>query len=312
MSNQKTFYNIAFISKIDIANLNSGEGGGGNITPLKKIQTFDGEDYAYVSGQALRRYIKETMHQLGATITGVDEKGEPYLKNVVEKGKVEDIKKLYKECVDLDLFGYMLTSKGQGSSRRWSPIKVSALISLLPYRDQKDFLTRKQAKEDKSSGNIVQTEIDTFNYMKSNIVVDTDKIGRDINEFTYQVENDYLTDEERANRLNIFIESIKNLNGGSKQARLLQDLAPKFVIAIKQKAANPFLLTTPRLDEKENINIENIIEVIKDNKDIIENISFGITDKGLFKNYEEIEKTLDNIDYIDFTTVNKALDTLKL
>ncbi|MFW5719511.1 MAG: type I-B CRISPR-associated protein Cas7/Cst2/DevR [Candidatus Dojkabacteria bacterium] len=308
---KKSFINLSYLVKVDIANLNSGEGGGGNITPLKKIQSYKGDDFVYVSGQAIRRYLKETLMQLGASITAVDKKGEPDISEFVDKDKV-DMKGLFKKYVDLDLFGYMFTIKGSGSSRRWSPVKVSPLVSLFPYKGEKDFLTRKKASDEKSDGNIVQTEIDTFNLMHGSIIIDTDKIGRDLDEFTYQVREQYLDDRETDLRINLLLDAIKNLNGGAKQARLLQDISPRFLVAIRQKTANPFLLNSIKVDENYSLDFEAVIASLLDNKEIIESAFVGLTDRNLFSNdYEDIKKKFTELGFVKVGTVGEALESVK-
>ena len=300
------FLNIAYITKVNIASLNGGEGTGGNITVMKKITNYKGEEFAYVSGQALRRYLKETLMQLGYKITEVDEKGQPTFRD--EKGKTIDLdKKLkdykeiaFKEFIDLDLFGYMFPNGG----RRWSPIKVSPLVSILPYKGEYDYLTRKQkTKEDnKKSGNIVQIEIDTMNFMRGNILINTAHIGNEVDEYTYDI-TPILNDDEKNERLNTLLEAIKCFNGGAKQARNLEDISPKFIIIAKQKTGNPFLLNSLDVDIDGNINIENIKEAIEDNQ--VESLTIGIA-KGIFANEEEIKSTFKNV-----TTINKAIDNYK-
>jgi CRISPR-associated protein Cst2 len=300
------FLNIAYITKVNVASLNGGEGTGGNVTVMKKITNYKGDEFAYVSGQALRRYMKETLLQLGNKITEVDEKGQPTFRD--EKGKTIDLDKklkdykeiVFKEFVDLDLFGYMFPNGG----RRWSPIKVSPLVSILPYKGEYDYLTRKQkTKEDnKKSGNIVQIEIDTMNFMRGNILINTAHIGNEVDEYTYDI-TPILNDDEKNERLNTLLEAIKCFNGGAKQARNLEDISPKFIIIAKQKTGNPFLLNSLDVDIDGNINIENIKEAIEDNQ--VESLTIGIA-KGIFANEEEIKSTFKNV-----TTINKAIDNYK-
>jgi CRISPR-associated protein Cst2 len=273
---------------------------------MKKITNYKGDEFAYVSGQALRRYMKETLLQLGNKITEVDEKGQPTFRD--EKGKTIDLDKklkdykeiVFKEFVDLDLFGYMFPNGG----RRWSPIKVSPLVSILPYKGEYDYLTRKQkTKEDnKKSGNIVQIEIDTMNFMRGNILINTAHIGNEVDEYTYDI-TPILNDDEKNERLNTLLEAIKCFNGGAKQARNLEDISPKFIIIAKQKTGNPFLLNSLDVDIDGNINIENIKEAIEDNQ--VESLTIGIA-KGIFANEEEIKSTFKNV-----TTINKAIDNYK-
>jgi CRISPR-associated protein Cst2 len=273
---------------------------------MKKITNYKGDEFAYVSGQALRRYMKETLLQLGNKITEVDEKGQPTFRD--EKGKTIDLdKKLkehkevaFKKFVDLDLFGYMFPN----GARRWSPVKVTPLISILPYKGEYDYLTRKQKpkKANEKSGNIVQIEIDTMNFMRGNIMVNTAHIGNEIDEYSYDI-TPILSDDEKTERLNSLLEAIKCFNGGAKQARNLEDISPKFIIIAKQKTGNPFLLNSLDVDIEGNINIENIKEAIEDNQ--VETITIGIA-KGVFANEEEIKTRFENV-----TTVNRAIDSYK-
>lgn len=303
------FLNIAYITKVNIASLNGGEGTGGNVTVMKKITNAQGDEFAYVSGQALRRYMKETLLQLGARITEVDEKGEPTFR-IDDTAKTVDLNNAknwdkyketaFKKFCDLDLFGYMFPK----ATRRWSPVKVTPLISILPYKGEYDYLTRKQKpkKDGDRSGNIVQVEIDTMNFMRGNIMVNTAHIGNEVDEYSYEV-SEILSEEEKVARLNIFLDMIKNLNGGAKQARNLEDISPKFIVIAEQKTGNPFLLNALSVDSQGNINIDNIQEAIEDNA--VERLTIGIT-KGIFNNEDEVKSAFENV-----TTVNKAIEEYK-
>ncbi len=304
------FYNIGYITKVNLASLNGTEGSGGNITAIKKVSDSSGEEFVYVSGQALRRYLKETLLQFGEKISFVNDKGNPTIKD--ELGKELDLnkklddklkEKIFKEVCDLDLFGYMLP-KGD---RRWSPIKVTPMMSILPYKGEYDYLTRKQAKDEGKGGNIVQVEIDTLNFMRGNILINKNHIGKDVNEFDYS-ETQILSDEEIKNRINNLIDAIKFFNGGAKQSRNLEDISPKFVIAIKQKSGNPFLLNALSVDKEKNLKIDSLIEAIEENMEVIESIKVGVL-SGIFANEDEIREKFNKY---EITTVNKALDSLKV
>jgi len=300
------FLNIAYITKVNVASLNGGEGTGGNVTVMKKISNANGDEFAYVSGQALRRYLKETLMQLGEKISSVDEDGNP---TINENGqypslnkKIDDKQreKIFKSVCDLDLFGFMLPKGG----RRWSPVKVSPLVSLLPYKGEYDYLTRKQKTEDESkkSGNIVQIEIDTLNFMRGSIMVNVSHIGNEINEYTYEV-HEVLSQDEKNQRLNVFLDAIKSFNGGAKQARNLEDIAPKFINITEQKTGNPFLLNSLYVDNNGNIDIENIKESLVGNS--TERYTVGI-DRGIFANEEEIKSSFENV-----VTVAEAIELYK-
>lgn len=303
---ESMFLNIAYITKVNIASLNGGEGSGGNVTVMKKISNTNGDEFAYVSGQALRRYLRETLMQLGEPISSVDESGNPTFKDdgkflkLNEKISEQVKQKIFKSVCDLDLFGYMLPKGG----RRWSPVKVTPMISIFPYKGEYDYLTRKQkvADEGTKSGNIVQIEVDTLNFMRGNIIINLSHIGNDINEYTYEI-NEILSDNEKNQRLSVLLDAIKYFNGGAKQARNLEDIAPKFIIVAKQKTGNPFLLNTLSVDTDGNINIENLKEAFENNQ--TEKLTIGIT-KGIFNNEEAIKNSFERV-----VTVAQAIDEYK-
>ncbi len=303
------FLNIAYITKVNVASLNGGEGTGGNVTVMKKISNANGDEFAYVSGQALRHYLKDTLMQLGELISGIDDNGQPLVmidNKKVDFGKFEvnniedNIKKTIFAYTDLDLFAFMLPVKGGQAYRRWSPVKVSPLVSLLPYKGEYDYLTRKASNVSKNA--IVQVEIDTLNFMRGNIMINTAHIGNEINEYTYEVKK-ILSDEDKNKRLNVLLDAIKSFNGGAKQARNLEDIAPKFIIVSKQKTGNPFLLNALSVDNNDNINIENIKEALADNT--TEQYTIGIA-KGIFANEQEIRDTFENV-----VTVAQAIEMYK-
>ena len=297
------FLNIAYITKVNIASLNGAEGSGGNITPIKKIYSYSGDEYVYVSGQALRHYLKETLMQLGEKISEINEKGEPTFKvngkyvNLDNKKEFDKYKEnVFKDVVDLDLFGYMFPN----SYRRWSPVKVAPLLSLLPYKGEVDYLTRKQKKEEKG-GNIVQVEIDTLNFMRGNIVINLNHIGAIIDEFTYERE-DILTENEKKQRINILLEAIKNFTGGARQSRNLEDISPKFIVITKQKTGNPFFLNALKVDKNMNLDIEILKEAISEAD--FEDIKIGLR-SGIFNNENEIRNNFDVL------TIKEAIEFFK-
>ncbi|WP_252226532.1 MULTISPECIES: type I-B CRISPR-associated protein Cas7/Cst2/DevR [unclassified Clostridium] len=307
------FYNISYISKVNLASLNGSEGMGGNIIPIKKIIDNQGEEYAYISGQAQRRYLKETLRQLGERISAVNEEGNPNFLELNDKiydkkkEKFDDKQLMYKEFCDLDLFGYMLPKGG----RRWSPVKVSPMVSIQPYKGYYDYLTRKQYVKDESkkSGNIVQVEIDTLNYMRGNIIIDLKNIGNEVNEYTYEI-TPMLSEKEKINRINTLIDAIRFLNGGAKQSRNLEDISPKFVVIAKQKTGNPFLLNSIYVDKYNSLDFKSIIDEIRDNKSVIDKIIVGIS-RNIFSNEKEIEEGFLSAD-IKICSITEAFDFIKM
>ena len=244
------FVNIGFLTRANINNMNSGEGFG-NITVLKKVESQDGKKYVYVSGQAIRRYLKETMNELGFSITPSDETGEPILnKSITSKDPKAKLKEIIKLHPDLDLFGFM-EAKGV---RRWSAFKTTPLVSLSPYIENEDLLLRnkgfktEQGKESEKQANLVKIELNVFSLMRGSFMIDYDRIGRFEDELTWET-NEVINSAQKKERYKSLIKGIRYLNGGAKSARLLDDLTPVFVIAGVLKAGTPIFLNAIELKD---------------------------------------------------------------
>ncbi|AUB58571.1 type I-B CRISPR-associated protein Cas7/Cst2/DevR [Methanobacterium sp. MZ-A1] len=299
----RTFINLGYLTKVNIDNLNSSENPG-NMILLKKVQDSKGDYYVYVSGQALRYYLKETMNQLGMPLTKLDKSGEYIIK---AESKDDDVR--YKEILrnhpDLDLLGFMEARKGSGKMalRRWSPVKVSPMISVYPWKGETDMLTQK--KEGQDGGELVKIEINTFNFMKGTIILDADMIGSKSDELSHDIENVLETDE-KVKRINYLVESIKNLDGGAKKARLLDDLTPKFVVVTKQKAGTPIFLNALDVDSEGNIKLELLQEIFREFHGIIEDYCIGIR-SGIFENEEQVKLEFGE----KVISLNQALEKIK-
>lgn len=299
----RTFVNVGYINKVNINNLNSSENPG-NLIVLKKVQDSKGDYYVYVSGQALRYYLKETMNQLGMSLTKLDKNGE-YVIEAENKEPAERYAEILKSHPDLDLLGFMEAVKGGGKMalRRWSPVKVSPMISVYPWKGESDMLTRK--KEGQEGGDLVKVEINTFNFMKGTIVMDMDMIGSRVDELSYEIDA-VLKREDKVKRVNFLVDSIKNIDGGAKKARLLDDLTPKFAIITKQRAGTPVFLNALDVDSEGNVNLDLINEILEEFSDIIEDYVVGLR-SGIFNNEEQIKDEFGE----KLASVNNALDKIK-
>jgi len=162
------FIHTNSVMRVNLANLNSSEGGGNQIT-LKKITAFNGEEFVYVSGQAFRRYLRETIYWLTDgtfEICGIDRNGSPIIKRKTDKGEEVLIKDkkiqapslksypnvmeyIVRNVPELDIFGFLLSvsERELGALRKASPFQTTALISTFPYHYNTDMLTRSKAEE---------------------------------------------------------------------------------------------------------------------------------------------------------------------
>jgi len=297
---EKTFINIGYITKTNINNLNSSESPG-NLIIAKKIRDYKGDAYVYVSGQAMRHYIKETMNELGMGLTPVDDKGELMIEST--KSGDERYEDIIKNNTDLDLFGFMEAAKGskQIALRRWSPVKVSPMVSIYLWKGESDLLTRR--KKDAKGGDIVKVEVNAFNFMRGTIMIDVDAVGSYVEEITYETK-EVIDNSEKKERLNCLIEALKHLDGGAKRARLLDDITPKFVVISKQKTGAPIFLNALMLDDKGGLRTDLIKEAVDEYK--LDDYLIGIR-SGIFSNEEDVKEEFSGT----VMKVNEAFDKVK-
>lgn len=246
---------------------NYGEGVG-NVASLKKMARGAGEQYTYISRQAIRYNI---IQQLGEqnTPTRVE-------KDVVQFAPDATIK----DYPEIDFFGYMKTEKGADSKIRSAVVRLSNAVSLETFKGDLEFLTNK-GLADRTPGmkgmNIAQSEIHR-SYYRYTITVDLEQIGID--------EGIELEKEEKARRVNKLLDTIVLLYRDIRGRR--EDLKPLFAIGGVYDVKNPIF--------------QNVLE-IKDNNIVIEAIKGVMFDsiekdtlcgliKGKFGNDEEIIKEL--------------------
>ena len=254
---------------------NYGEGIG-NVATLKKISRNRGEQYTYISRQAIRYNIVE---QLGENKANVKAEGSGD-KKVVQFSAETTIK----DYPELDFFGYMKTVKGDNSKNRSAIVRLSNAVSLETFKGDLEFLTNKGLvdridRNEKVFLNIAQAEIHK-SYYKYTVTIDLDKIGID------ELDGIEIENEEKARRVNKLLDTISLLYRDIRGRR--EDLKPLFIIGGVYDIKNPFF--------------ENVVDV-RNNKILVEKLTSGIYDfiendtavgivKEQFENDTEIETEL--------------------
>jgi CRISPR-associated protein Cst2 len=277
--------NIVWLSETDLTNLNAGEGES-NYIDVKKFKK-DSIEYPYVSGQAMRFYLKEAMRRsLGDKeyMCIPDDKGETC-------GEIE-------KCIMCDLFGFMKTFRGKGAVTRVSPVKVSPAIGLLPFDENAnvDFLTRRHRVSEgaKMEGDIVNVEIGT-NIYKGGIAVDIAKIGSeekvDGKKRTVSIEK-LVDPAEKKKRVKKTLEALRYTADYSKQARLLTDFSPDLIAISFQDKYSHRLQKLFELDNKRELNIQRLNEILNDVSEYSDKILFGMV-SGVVKNEVEVKKAIE-------------------
>ena len=254
---------------------NYGEGIG-NVATLKKISRNRGEQYTYISRQAIRYNIVE---QLGENKANVKAEGSGD-KKVVQFSAETTIK----DYPELDFFGYMKTVKGDNSKNRSAIVRLSNAVSLETFKGDLEFLTNKGLvdridRNEKVFPNIAQAEIHK-SYYKYTVTIDLDKIGID------ELDEIEIEKEEKARRVNKLLDTISLLYRDIRGRR--EDLKPLFIIGVVYDIKNPFF--------------ENVVDV-RNNKILVEKLTSGIYDfiendtaagivKEQFENDTELETEL--------------------
>ena len=254
---------------------NYGEGIG-NVATLKKISRNRGEQYTYISRQAIRYNIVE---QLGENKANVKAEGSGD-KKVVQFSAETTIK----DYPELDFFGYMKTVKGDNSKNRSAIVRLSNAVSLETFKGDLEFLTNKGLvdridRNEKVFPNIAQAEIHK-SYYKYTVTIDLDKIGVD------ELDEIEIEKEEKARRVNKLLDTISLLYRDIRGRR--EDLKPLFIIGGVYDIKNPFF--------------ENVVDV-RNNKILVEKLTSGIYDfiendtaagivKEQFENDTELETEL--------------------
>lgn len=260
----------------DASSANYGEGIG-NISQLKKMTRSGGEVYTYISRQAIRYNI---VQQMQIDNTPVDN-----AQKVVQFSPNTTIK----DYPEIDLFGYMKTTKG-GQSIRSAVVRLSNAISLEPYKSDTDFLNNMGlAKRNGLENALAQSEIHKSLYSYT-ITIDLDKIGIDDD---IEIEN-----SEKSERIIKLLDTIQFLWRDIRGRR--ENLNPLFAVGGIYERKNPYF--EDRLKLTKNGLDAGLIKSVKEScEDTQSNTVIGYV-PGIFSNEEEIIKTLSPVSISEMFT----------
>lgn len=252
----------------------------GNVASLKKMARGQGDQYTYISRQALRYNIIE---QLGEELAPVKAEGSGE-KKVVQFSEEATIDK-YPE---VDFFGYLKTEKGSGGKKRSAKVRLSNAISLETYKGDLDFLTNKgQADKIKENMNIAQAEIHR-SYYRYTVTADLEQIGED------EVYGISLESQERARRVKRLLDTLAFLYRDIRGRR--EDLKPLFAIGGVYDIKNPVFQNVVNVNNN-CIGVAEIQGVLYDN--IKDDTFCGVVEKS-FDNTGELKKQLNAVSMPEF------------
>jgi len=291
---------IGYLAKVSASNVNASHTEG-NVVVAKKVTLPDGTTVPYISGQAIRRMLRDRLEELGYPLS------EPFT-TVSGQEATPPVRPW--DFIDEDLFGYLDPSGGR---RRTSPVRVSAAIGLFPFQGDRDLGTRsfeRFGQEMAAGGNMFETEL-YANLFKSTVLVELDRVGVFKPIETGEKNERTLPADERTKRLQTLFEALNILWGGGRTARMLADLSPKLLAYARLSVKHPVFLEALSAhyeDGKYALKLGPLVNVLKKFADYREQTLFGI-EPGIFGNEEEIRAALQ--EYGEVLTVQEALARAK-
>ena len=303
---------ITYLTNISYASLNGGDSDTDNINVIKKIAASGGNEFPYVSSQALRRALRDQLQTLGYKLspvsiydTGSD--SEPDSQEGTDSAKKHPpITKCDPVAyIDDDLFGYM-NAKTE-TLKRTSPVRVSPLVALTKFMGDIDFGTNYMGKDSGGDPNIFETEIHRGLY-RGTILIELDRVGTDDGfiittkagkKAPVSITDKSLSNTVKFERCCAFLDAFQNLWSSGRQSRFLADISPKFMAAALTFTKNPiFLESMPK-----GVDIEELKQVVKDYQRFIKSHVFasqssfhplGDEVMSLDKGFAEIRNWLQN------------------
>lgn len=251
----------------------------GNVSMLKKVTRGKGEQYTYISRQALRYNIVEQLDEPLATLSA-EGSGKKQVIQFDKNATIEDFP-------EIDFFGYMKTQKDSNATTRSAKVRLSNAISLETFKGDTDFLTNmglaqrlRASGEEKADNSIAQAEIHRSFY-RYTITMDLDQIGIDS---AAEIE---LTAAEKSRRVQKLLDTIQYLYRDIRGRR--EDLKPLFVVGGVYEIKNPLFENAVNLKANQ-LDISQIESLLTDQ--LKQETEVGVVE-GIFENTNEIIKQLE-------------------
>lgn len=296
---------IGYLAKVSVSNVNASHTEG-NVIVAKKVTLPDGSAIPFVSGQAIRRMLRDRLQELGYPLS------EPHA-DISGQEVTPPVRPW--EFVDEDLFGYM---DATGGKRRTSPVRVSAAVGVFPFQGDRDLGTRSfehfqqaaEVEQEQRGGNMFETEI-YANLFRGSLLVELDRVGVFPKRETKMEQDKDVPPDKRRERVKALLESINLLWGGGRTARLLADLSPRFFVYCRLKVKHPVFLEAVDAqyeDGKYILMLDPLRNTLDKFASYREYTVFGV-EPGVFGNEAEIRESLGA--YGEVLPVHKAITKAK-
>ena len=275
--------------------------------------------YPYVSGQAFRYWLRETL----------EDKFNWNMSPISRESKIAFTEANPIEYPDDDVFGYMraLKKKDGGTVTRISPFKNSPLVSVVGQNPTNDFgVMARQENGDPvpyehefystifkgifsidlgSLGVFSEIEKTGYRNMYPNLVKLAEEKG-----LVHKDDCWLLDDETRIKRATDIISALPYLSGGAKNTSHLTDVTPKILVLAAIDGGNHIFMNIIREENDETVfDIDALNEVISEYKDILRtDIYIGLRKGFLNETQDCIIEYAKNNDNVHVGTIKEMID----
>ncbi len=265
---------IVYLTRVEGANLNSA-GTEGVISVLKKVEDIDGNEFIRVSGQSVKYQIRQIWDEQNFKVSPIIARQESGEKVIVSEGKPEDY-------IDDDLFGYMIERRQNKvkNRKRTAAVRTNGMISLYPYKGDRDFAVRYDPNDPAGQHNIYETEI-TTNIMRGNFFVELNRLGK-FEKFELEDKNEEkeLSKEEKNRRLQALFDAIFNFFGGAHLSNYFTKAYPELIVVAVLKRKMPIIgdklsVTGKNEDGKYVVDVARLKEALDTFDENIDEILIG-------------------------------------
>lgn len=273
--------------------------------------------YPYVSGQAFRYWLRETL----------EEKFDWEMSPIERKNKIAFTKVNPIDYPDDDMFGYMRAESKTKTFTRISPFKNSPLVSVVGQNPTNDFGVMARQKE----GNPVPYEHEFYStILKGIFSIDLNSVGvfsesektgyKNMSKELLELaeENDlihegseWIMDKNiRVKRTQDIINALPYLSGGAKNTSHLTDVTPKILVLAAIDGGNHIFMNVVREENGETIfDIDALDEVINEYSDILKtDIFIGLRSGFLKDTQNKIIEYANGKDNVKVGTIKEITD----
>lgn len=296
---------LVYLTRVEGANLNSA-GTEGVISILKKTEDINGQEYIRISGQSVKYQIRQIWkEQEGLSVSPVSSRTATGEKVIVSAGDPM-------KHIDDDLFGYMIATRGKLQKKRTGVVRTNGMISLFPYRGDRDFGVRYDPDDPAGEHNIYEVEI-TTNIMRGNFFVETDRLGKfDKNELGKEKVAD-IAGNKKEKRLSALFDALFNLFGGAHLSNYFTKTYPELVVVAlldrKLPVIGDKLTVNGKSEDGYSLNIDRLKESIETFNDRISEILIGGF-VSTIQNWEEVKKLAQDNKKVKVMTLKELIEEI--